>query len=76
MPGLEDRPVDPSKGYGKAGKINKGSFPEVADGNDTPFTQAAGKKSLENFPIPENGTIGTTWNGDGLAKNTTNNETA
>ena len=76
MPGLEDRPVDPSKGYGKAGKINKGSFPEIADGNDTSFTQAAGKQSLENFPIPENGDIsGGTWNGDGLAKNT-NNETA
>ena len=75
MPGLEDRPVDPSKGYGKLNPNKEGTFPEIADGNDTPFTKAAGKQSLEEFPIPENGTIGTTWNGDGLAKNT-NNETA
>ena len=75
MPGLIDKPVSPTLGYGEDREVNKGTFPEIADGNDTPFKKAAGKKSLEEFPIPENGTIGTTWNDDGLAKNT-NNETA
>ena len=75
MPGLIDKPVSPTLGYGADREVNKGTFPEIADGNDSRFDKAKGKQSLENFPIPENGTINTTtWNGDGLAKNA-NNET-
>ena len=48
------------------GQIVSPTFTELADGADA-VTPQPGKVGLEEFGIPTNGTINTTFNGDGLA---------
>ena len=59
--GLENTPIPPN------GQIADPTFTELADGNDAPQPQK-GKVGLEDFAIPDNGKLGKTFSGDGLAK--------
>ena len=59
--GLEGIPIPPN------GQIADPTFTELADGNDAPQPQK-GKVGLEDFAIPDNGKLGKTISGDGLAK--------
>ena len=59
--GLEGIPIPPN------GQIADPTFTELADGNDAPQPQK-GKVGLEDFAIPDNGKLGKTFSGDGLAK--------